>query len=1070
MANRADASRGLLFGLFALQNGMIHQAALVAAFQAWTLAKGRPMSEILVEQGALDDNDCALLESLVSRHVRTHGGDPDASLAAVDVGRSTRECLIKLGDPEIEATLGYVGSGSTEFGQADRTSDYSFHTATGDNQRFHVLRPHAQGGLGAVFVALDTELHREVALKQILDAHADDPISRQRFILEAEVTGGLEHPGIVPVYSLGAYGDGRPYYAMRFVRGESLKSAIAAFHDDESLRKDSGRKSLELRKLLRRFTDVCNAIDYAHSRGVLHRDIKPANVIVGRHGETLVVDWGLAKAVGRTDRRTELDERTIVPSSGSGSAETIPGSALGTPAYMSPEQAAGDLERLGPPTDVYSLGATLYCLLTGATPFQGDDVSALLGSVQRGEFPRPRKLDPTIDRALEAVCLGAMSTRPEDRYATPRALADDIERWMADEPVSVRREPWTERARRWLGRHRTFVTAAAVAVTVITASLGTIAGLQAQSNRQLFEKNAELQSARQRAEGRVGLALRAIESFRKAIEDNVDVKNRPDLAPLRKTLLQAPQDFYRQLREDIEASKDARPETSVKLAEALMGFAEITEQIDSVPNGMASYKDAIRILTPLAAEHSDAEYRSRLAKSHYELGALQYRNSPSESLASFQRACEIMRRLLVDQPETADHRIRLATYVNALGVLHANAGRLAEARSELERVVDLLKGLSDPPGERSVRVIMATVHHNLGINYRDSDRPEEAIASFTKACAIQRSVIHEYPEKGALQNTLATFLFNLAETQQRDSRQKAEAVASYKEATALWNALAHKHPSVVDYQAKRGMGHGVLGFLHRIEGRYDEAKSELGRCLELREATLRAHPTVTLYKFGVAWTRLNLGIVNFKTKRLAEARSELERARDLMGEVVRADPENVSFRNEQGNVFDYLGQALMETGEDMKALAAFEQAVEHQRRAFDKNPANREYRGDLAQHYLGLASVQRKLGLAAEAAAAISNCLALHTDDGRQLYKAACGFACCIPLVGRGTATPTAAEQSERDRLADLAMATLGRSIAAGYRRFNEMARDPEMSILAARPDFQALLMDSAMPANPFAQ
>jgi tetratricopeptide (TPR) repeat protein len=137
-----------------------------------------------------------------------------------------------------------------------------------------------------------------------------------------------------------------------------------------------------------------------------------------------------------------------------------------------------------------------------------------------------------------------------------------------------------------------------------------------------------------------------------------------------------------------------------------------------------------------------------------------------------------MRRLLVDQPEIADHRIRLATYVNALGVLHANAGRLAEARSELERVVDLLKGLSDPPGKRSIRVIMATVHNNLGINYRDSDRPEEAIASFTKACAIQRSVIHEYPENGALQNTLASFLFNLAETHQRDSRQKAEAMAT----------------------------------------------------------------------------------------------------------------------------------------------------------------------------------------------------------------------------------------------------------------------------------------------------
>ena len=160
-------------------------------------------------------------------------------------------------------------------------------------------------------MALDEELHREVALKQILDHHADDPTSRTRFVLEAEITGGLEHPGIVPVYGLGSYGDGRPYYAMRFVRGDSLKDAIASFHADESLKADPGKRSLALRKLLRRFVDVCNAIDYAHTRGVLHRDIKPANVIVGKHGETLVVDWGLAKVLGRPETGSTSDERTL---------------------------------------------------------------------------------------------------------------------------------------------------------------------------------------------------------------------------------------------------------------------------------------------------------------------------------------------------------------------------------------------------------------------------------------------------------------------------------------------------------------------------------------------------------------------------------------------------------------------------------------------------------------------------------------------------------------------------------------------------------------------------------------
>src|SRR5262249_20109486 len=160
---------------------------------------------------------------------------------------------------------------------------------------------------------------------------------------------------------------------------------------------DPGRRSLELRKLLRRFLDVCNAIDYAHSRGVLHRDIKPGNVIVGKHGETLVVDWGLARAKGRGGDLEPSEERPAVPSSAAGSAETLPGQALGTPAYMSPEQARGDLDRLGPRSDVYSLGATLYCVLTGKPAFDGE-AGEVLRKVQRGDFPAPRRVDPGIDR------------------------------------------------------------------------------------------------------------------------------------------------------------------------------------------------------------------------------------------------------------------------------------------------------------------------------------------------------------------------------------------------------------------------------------------------------------------------------------------------------------------------------------------------------------------------------------------------------------------------------------------------------------------------------------------------
>src|SRR5262249_18966492 len=272
--------------------------------------------------------------------------------------------------------------------------------------------------------------------------------------------------------------------------------------------------SLELRKLLRRFLDVCNAVDYAHSRGVIHRDLKPANIILGRHGETLVVDWGLAKSIGRAD--PSVGEQTIAPSS-SGPSETLPGSAMGTPAYMSPEQAGGRLDRLGPRADVYSLGATLYCLLTGRPPHAGDDVGELLGRVERGEYPRPRQLDPSIDRALEAVCLRAMALNPEERYAAARLLADDVERWMADEPVTAFREPWARRARRWAKRNRTVVATAAVALVGGVVGLSAVLAVQTQANAELARSKAAVQA-------RYDLAVDAIQTFHTGVSEDFLLK------------------------------------------------------------------------------------------------------------------------------------------------------------------------------------------------------------------------------------------------------------------------------------------------------------------------------------------------------------------------------------------------------------------------------------------------------------------------------------------------------------------------------------------------------------------
>ena len=330
--------------------------------------------------------------------------------------------------------------------------------STSAGTRFRILRPHAKGGLGEVFVALDTELNRDVALKEIQDHFADDPRYRARFEFEAEVTGGLEHPGIVPVYGLGHTPDGRPFYAMRFIKGDSLKEAIRRFHEAEKQpRRDPGRSTLELRELLGRFIDVCDAVAYAHSRGVLHRDLKPGNIMLGKYGETLVVDWGLAKALDEPEPESPIErsELPLKPASGSALEPTLAGSAVGTPAYMSPEQVDGRVGKLGVRSDVYCLGATLYHLLTGHAPCEAEQRGEIYRKILAGEIPRPRSLNPRIAPALEAICLKALALEPGGSVRVGRGAEADLERWLADEPVTAWREPFAIRARRWTRRNRT---------------------------------------------------------------------------------------------------------------------------------------------------------------------------------------------------------------------------------------------------------------------------------------------------------------------------------------------------------------------------------------------------------------------------------------------------------------------------------------------------------------------------------------------------------------------------------------------------------------------------------------
>lgn len=326
----------------------------------------------------------------------------------------------------------------------------------------YVLRHfHAKGGMGEVWMAEDPDIGRPVALKRMLSERPDQV---RRFRVEAQITGQLEHPGIVPVHELGVNDSGQTYYAMKFVQGRTLKKVLDEYHE---LKTKGAATEVEQVRLLQIFLSLCQTVAYAHSRGVLHRDLKPENVMLGEFGETILLDWGIAKVMGQPDDALgEAPGPVVRLEEGEEGTETRAGAIMGTPCYMAPEVAAGLTDEVDFRSDVYLLGATLYEMLTARQPRTGNTPMELIKKARIESPPSTRTIDPTIPKPLDAICSKAMALLKEDRYASASELAEDVQRLLAGEPVTAYREGFWARTWRWAKRHRTVLGRAAAALVV----------------------------------------------------------------------------------------------------------------------------------------------------------------------------------------------------------------------------------------------------------------------------------------------------------------------------------------------------------------------------------------------------------------------------------------------------------------------------------------------------------------------------------------------------------------------------------------------------------------------------
>jgi len=372
--------------------------------------------------------------------------------------------------------------------------------------RYRVRREIGRGGMGRVLLVQDEHLHREVALKELVAASGQKTATMlARFLREARLSGRLGHPSIIPVHDLGEHPDGRPYYTMRFVEGQGFDAALR------------GCTTLgERLHLLPNFRDVCNALAFAHSRNIIHRDLKPGNIILGAFGETVVVDWGLAKILGDgpLDDADEVpDEASNVGPAASGAARemfTRAGSILGTPAYMSPEQTLGCHDVIDARSDQYSLGAILYEILTGRTPHQADSVQGMLLKVASAPIIPVAEIEPRAPRELRVIAEKALAKDPADRYESTQALAADLTAYLSGEKVASVSYTPRELVQRFLRKHRGAVAAGILALVSLFAALAIVTWAyrrESVARRVATEARREEERERQKAQDAQALAL-----------------------------------------------------------------------------------------------------------------------------------------------------------------------------------------------------------------------------------------------------------------------------------------------------------------------------------------------------------------------------------------------------------------------------------------------------------------------------------------------------------------------------------------------------------------------------------
>lgn len=880
--------------------------------------------------------------------------------------------------------------------------------------RYRLIAPLGEGGFGFVWHAEQTEpIHRELALK-LIKRGMDSREIIARFAAESQSLAMMDHPNIAAVLDAGTMPDGRPYFAMELVKGEPLTTYC-----------DS--RNLSIRERLELFIPVCQAVQHAHQKAILHRDLKPSNILVSViDGKPVpkVIDFGVAKALGTAE---ELVSRSSL-------LRTRVGAVVGTPEYMSPEQA-GSVPDVDTRSDIYSLGVILYELLTGQTPLArcGGEIShdETLRRIRTEEVLKPStsfhpptpaslqaattrdaepsKLRRMLKGDLDWIVLKTLEKDRRRRYETATALAADLNRFLKEEPVSAAAPTWHYQFTKLIRRNRTLSIAASVVFLTLSAATGVSlwqasearkAGARAERNR------IDAERSRADAESNAAKARKTVETYLTRVSDHEKLKEEA-FQGLRRELLETALPFY----EEMATKESDDPHLQSDRAWVLAKLAGIYRSLGQREKSVESLREAMRIEEKLSKEFPDDTFykRSIVISGNNIAVILGELGRHSEALEINKHSIEVVEGLVRMHPDNNQYATDLSILLVSLGQNFAKAGKIAESEAAMLRAIEVRQQLANKsPDSESYQNDVASSYTELARVLGENGKFPEAETKFRKALAIREKLVESSPVDAQFRRNLADTCYNFA------------------------------------------------FFLHH-NGKSEEALALQRRSMEMNRKLSVEFPVDSTFRYALALGNQSAGSSLVALKRPAEAEEAFRNSMEIQRALATEFPENAGYFNLAALSSDSIGNVRREAHDPQGAKECFRESVQMQRKAINGEPTNTGYRAALGNSLKSFGETCLLTNDATGAMTAASEIPRYFPNSWEDLERAAGFMAGAVPLLQGDPSMDPASKRQVVDRAMRSAIGFLRTSIELGNIHQPDILDHAPFAILRDSPGFDEL-------------